>query len=81
MTLGILCNCSLHISSIVIRISLTILLLLGGTVDPIVLVCRPDHLKLVEKYLELPGIGDKGVDVWSTVTRPVLDQICDDKMG
>lgn len=56
-------------------IFLTILLLLGGTVNPVVLVRRPDHLKLVEKDLELPGIGHKGVDVWGTVTRPVLDQI------
>lgn len=56
-------------------ICLTILLLLGGTVDPVVLICRPDHLKLVEKDLEFPGIGHKGVNVWGTVARPVLDQI------
>jgi len=56
--------------------SLTILLLLGGTVNPVVLVCCPDHLKLVEKDLELPRIGHKGVDVRGTITRPVPDQIC-----
>lgn len=54
---------------------LTILLLLGGTVDPVVLVRRPDHLKLVEKDFELPGIRHEGVDVRGAVARPVLDQI------
>lgn len=53
----------------------TILLLLGGTVNPVVLVCRPDHLELVEKYLELPGVGHEGVNIRGAVTRPVLDQI------
>lgn len=53
----------------------TILLLLGGTVDPVVLVCCPDHFKLVEKNLERPGIGDKGIDIWSTVTCPIFDQV------
>lgn len=57
----------------------TILLLLGGTVDPVVLVCRPDHLELVEKHLELPGVGHEGVNVRGAVTRPVLDQICDEE--
>lgn len=54
---------------------LTVLLLLGGTVDPVLLVCGPDHLKLVEKHLELPGIGHEGVNIGGAVTRPVLDQI------
>lgn len=53
----------------------TILLLLGGTVSPIVLVRCPNHLKLVEKNLELPRIGHKGVYIWGTITCPVLDQI------
>lgn len=54
---------------------LTILLLFGGTINPVVLVGCPDHLKLVEKDLELPGIGHKRINIWGTVTRPVLDQI------
>lgn len=53
----------------------TILLLLGGTVDPVVLVRRPDHLKLVEEDLELPGVGHEGVNIRGAVARPVLDQI------
>ena len=49
--------------------------MLGGTVDPVVLVGRPDHLKLVEEDLELPCVGHKGVYVWGTVARPILDEV------
>lgn len=55
---------------------LTILLLFGGTVDPVVLISSPYHLKLVEKHFKLPGIRNKRVDIWLTITSPILDQIC-----
>lgn len=54
------------------RICLTILLLLSGAIDPVVLIRCPDHLKLVEKDLKLPGIRHKGVNIRGAVTCPVL---------
>lgn len=59
----------------IIKVSLTVLLLFGGAVDPVVLIGSPNHLKLVKKYLKLPWIWNEWVDVRFTVAGPVLDQI------
>lgn len=60
----------------IMKVSLTVLLLFGGAVNPVVLIGSPNHFKLVKEYLKLPRIWNEWVDVRFTVAGPVLDQIC-----
>lgn len=41
------------------KIDLTILLLFGGTVNPVVLICCPNHFELMEHDFEVPHIWNK----------------------
>lgn len=38
----------------IMKVLLTVLLLFGGAVDPVVLIGSPNHLKLVKEYLKRP---------------------------
>lgn len=57
------------------KIDLTILLLFGGTVNPVVLICCPNHFELMEHDFEVPHIWNKRKNIRCAVTGPVLDQI------
>ena len=56
--------------------ALTVFLVVGGGVHPVVLVGQGDELKLLDDQVDGPGVGDKAVDVRHRLAGPVVRQVC-----
>lgn len=54
---------------------LTIFLILGWSINPVVFISEGDNFKLFDKQIDSPGIWDKAVQVRYCFAWPVISQI------